>query len=1069
MLFSIITGILYMGIILVLNRQLPLYDRIAPADKKGKMQTSTIVFMMAVAFLARVIFASSTIGHASDMICWTGWSKSLVEHSPWGFYTNGKFCDYPPGYMYVLWIIGGIVKLFNIQEPFVWTLYKLPAIIADVMLAYTIYKIAEKEINGKVGIILFLAVAFNPLLYYDSTVWGQMDSVLILFLTLSLYALYEEKYYKSVLLYATAAFIKPQAFMLLPLMLVLFLRKKDFVMFIKAVVIAVGLAVILSIPFSPAWQNDAYTNVFQKFIMSFNPWWLIEKYIATLSSYKYATVNAFNFYALFEANWQPIGNRFIFLTYQVWGNIAIVIGVVVSMLMAFKIKNRGNAAFLSSFFLIAFLFAFATKMHERYLIPAIIFVLMGYIFTKDRRFFLLFAFLSLANLLNIENVLDVFIKNPKGRPEMIWIVPIAISQLLLIITGIVLVYKTCLKKQDDNEIQETGAQKLKRLEARGNFLGIRYNRKENRDILKEPKMVKWDYIIMAAITLIYAVVAFTNLGDTTAPQTFYKPDKAGDSFVVEFNNEEIIATVAYYDGIGKVKDKPHLDVEYSLDGVNWEDFGETATLKSVFRWEISNIEPIRAKYLRATAENADYRIFEMGFRNEKGELIGIKSVTGNGSSNYAGIFDEQQYVPTASTYMNSTYFDEIYHPRTAYEHLHLMPYYETTHPPLGKLIMSVGIAIFGMTPFGWRVTGTLFGVLMLPVFYIFLKKIFGRTRYATIGTFLFAVDFMHYSLTRMGTIDSYPVFFIIAMYYFMYTFARRTLYFISEDKGKFFKKKGNKKSIIIPLIMSGISFGLGVSSKWIGVYAGAGLLIEFILIMIAVYRKLPKENKSEFKEFFFKICAWCMGFFVIIPFLIYTASYIPISMVDGYGNAFEAMWKNQKYMLNYHGTLKSTHPYSSRWWQWIFDKKPLWAYQLGKEFRAEGNVGAISIFGNPILYWAGLGAIFYTVISGIKQKSKTVLFLVVGILAQFLPWTIISRTTYMYHYFATTPFMIIMLVYAIRELEYKYKNFKYITIAFCIVCLIMFIMFYPVITGIEVSQSYVDMFLRWFKSWVFYN
>ena len=68
--------------------------------------------------------------------------------------------------------------------------------------------------------------------------------------------------------------------------------------------------------------------------------------------------------------------------------------------------------------------------------------------------------------------------------------------------------------------------------------------------------------------------------------------------------------------------------------------------------------------------------------------------------------------------MDSSYFDEIYHPRTALEHLNEIYPYEVSHPPLGKLIMGIGIRAFGMTPFGWRFMGTLLGVLMLPILYI---------------------------------------------------------------------------------------------------------------------------------------------------------------------------------------------------------------------------------------------------------------------------------------------------------------------------------------------------------------
>ena len=54
--------------------------------------------------------------------------------------------------------------------------------------------------------------------------------------------------------------------------------------------------------------------------------------------------------------------------------------------------------------------------------------------------------------------------------------------------------------------------------------------------------------------------------------------------------------------------------------------------------------------------------------------------------------------------------------------------------------MSLGILLFGMTPFGWRFMGTLFGVGMLPLLYVFLKNLFGRTSIAACGTILLAAD-----------------------------------------------------------------------------------------------------------------------------------------------------------------------------------------------------------------------------------------------------------------------------------------------------------------------------------------
>ena len=135
--------------------------------------------------------------------------------------------------------------------------------------------------------------------------------------------------------------------------------------------------------------------------------------------------------------------------------------------------------------------------------------------------------------------------------------------------------------------------------------------------------------------------------------------------------------------------------------------------------------------------------------------------------------DEQGVVPLYISYENSTYFDEIYHARTAYEHILQLEPYENTHPTLGKLIISVGIRIFGMNPFGWRFMGALFGVLMLPVLYHLLKQLFGKTLLCTAGVVLFAFDFMHFTQTRIATIDTYAVFFLLLMYDAMCCFCER--------------------------------------------------------------------------------------------------------------------------------------------------------------------------------------------------------------------------------------------------------------------------------------------------------
>lgn len=93
---------------------------------------------------------------------------------------------------------------------------------------------------------------------------------------------------------------------------------------------------------------------------------------------------------------------------------------------------------------------------------------------------------------------------------------------------------------------------------------------------------------------------------------------------------------------------------------------------------------------------------------------------------YPALFDEQELYEDGITYQDQTIFDEIYHGRTAYEFLHGLPIYENTHPPLGKTLISVGIAVFGMNPFGWRFMCVVFGSLMMPFIYLFGLRLTGK-------------------------------------------------------------------------------------------------------------------------------------------------------------------------------------------------------------------------------------------------------------------------------------------------------------------------------------------------------
>lgn len=1001
------------------------------------------VVVLSAAFAIAVVCAYFFDGHASDMSCWTSWGQRMYMLGTSGFYSDDFFCDYPLGYIYVLGCVYGIANKLGLSRDSLEFACKLPAIAADMLVFSALYKLGKRHGNAKSALAAALLYFLVPVFGFDSVIWGQIESVLVLLFLYSAVKLYDKKYTAAVIIYVFAVSIKPQALIAAPLYIFALLQTRSIKQILLSAISGAVLFIAIIMPFSPAWQSS---SGFAAVIKAINPSWVIQKYFGTIASYPYFSINAFNLYGLLGLNWTSLSSCNALLVSGI--NAAVItIACFGAGIIFFKAKESGSKIMLCAYFLFAFIFTFSFKMHERYIILPIAFLLFEYVLSKNKRILYSLIGMGFAGYLNIFYVFKLThdLSTLPGYPMTAFI---SATEIIAFIYSLWAICKTELSNSEDDKVPSCAARMLGRIKNRFGAIVLRFR-----------CIKKIDCIIMIGITLVYSCFAFAALGDTETPQSFYKPSAAGESVVVEFYNNEKITAINYYCGIGDVDGKPGIKLSYSNDGKSITELSQNiGCLNSVFCRQTDKVD-ITARYLILTFQSTDYTLYEIGFIKEDGSTAKIKSVSGSG--NCAAIADEQELIVDAPSYRNSTYFDEIYHPRTAYEHLHLMPYYETTHPPLGKLIMSVGIAIFGMNPFGWRCMGALMGGLMLPAFYILLKKLFGRTRYSAIGTLLFAFDFMHYSLTRMGTIDSYPVLFIICMYLFMYDFGKRAL---ALARGA----EESRTKMMRSLFLSGMFMGLGCASKWTAVYAAVGLGIEYLVLMCFVAVNARENKLFDFKPFLFKTCLWCIPFFVIIPAAIYILSYLPISMVDGYGNVFEAMLNNQKYMLDYHSKLGGTHPYASKWYTWPIVYKPMWAYMAPDSAVETGQIGAISIFQNPLLSWVGIAAFIYAICVGVKKRDKRVLFLLIGLSAQYVPWIFVPRYTLQYHFFATMPFLICFIIYAMQNLEGKMPRFKFVSNAFAVACIVLFAMFYPVLTGIPVSKEWTETMLVWFDTWVFY-
>jgi len=592
------------------------------------------------------------------------------------------------------------------------------------------------------------------------------------------------------------------------------------------------------------------------------------------------------------------------------------------------------------------------------------------------------------------------------------------------------------------------------------------------------KMTKLDYIWIVVITLIYAIIAFRDLGSTNAMESYVKM-KQGDEIEVLFNKKVQLDSIYYYSGWVEQVD---FDVKFNFNkddsGIkdkkekkdnelkNNEDKINKYRIENAFTWSLWSVEE-KTDSVLIEALDKESSIYELVFFDENKKIIKPKSVRINGKKINA-LSDEAKYCPTKFTFRENPYFDEHIYVTAAYDLIHGRPTNEWTHPPLGKWFIALGMMIFGICPFGMRATGTLFGVIMLPCIYVFAKKIFDKTSYATLTCGLFALDFMHFVQSRIAVIDVYVVTFIILMYYFMYQYYKTSFY--DTKLGKTW----------IMLLGAGISMGLGIACKWTGCYAAVGLAVIFFIIVYKrrkEYKYALQDREGEtngikhsyiievYKPYLRKTILFCCVVFILIPLIIYTISYAPFRLQDNPdAGIIERIVENQKDMFNFHSTLKLENGHSSKWYSWPVIWKPIY---YSSTILSSTQRQGINAMGNPLIWWVGIPAFIYVVINIFKKKEKKALFIAISYLSQYLPWIFISRMTFIYHYFASTPFVVIMIVYMFKDWleEEENKRKKAYLIGYVVLTVILFIMFYPVLSGQTVSAEYVKNWLSWLSQW----
>jgi hypothetical protein len=283
-------------------------------------------------------------GYPGDVALFVDWGERIARLGPGSFYQPGYFADYPPAFLYVLWLLAAILDGEALRLAI-----KAISIPADVAIALICATLVWRQGSPGRAVLAAALWSFAPGAVIAGTYWGQVDAVGTLVALLALVATASKRWAIGGALAGLAAVLKFQYGLAL-LVVVTTAAVEAFRTRsprpLLAVPVAAAAALAVSLPFGRG---------------PLELWNLLR---TAGEEYPFTSLYAFNVWAVITGFWKDDA------PYVVIGGL--LLGVVVLAACAPLWWRRDAATLLAAGAIASLAFYFLpTRAHDRYLFPAI--------------------------------------------------------------------------------------------------------------------------------------------------------------------------------------------------------------------------------------------------------------------------------------------------------------------------------------------------------------------------------------------------------------------------------------------------------------------------------------------------------------------------------------------------------------------------------------------------------------------------------------------------------------------------------------------------------------------------
>jgi len=393
------------------------------------------------------------------------------------------------------------------------------------------------------------------------------------------------------------------------------------------------------------------------------------------------------------------------------------------------------------------------------------------------------------------------------------------------------------------------------------------------------------------------------------------------------------------------------------------------------------------------------------------------------------------------TIPSQPFFDEVHYLPPARAILALSHPLNPEHPPLGKELIALGMALFGDNPLGWRIMPLLAGVLAVLSF---MRALWFATnsRFANIvGGVLLVLVFPVLVQARIAMLDIFMAAFTLLALWMCAAACR------APETARW------------RLAIAGAALGLAMASKWNAIPLAALPGMAFLLIRArsAGWGALTARRGPPIPGMTLLEAGWWLGAW---PLIVYALCYWPSFFYAQGAIPLDGLMELHRKMLDLQQQPLSPHTYQSRWYQWVIDWRPIWyLYEP-----VDGAQRGVLLLGNPLIMLLGLPALAWCAWAGVTERNPAALAVAVLYGVSLGLWIVASKNIqFYYHYLLPSCFLVAALALALDRLWQR--RWRILPLAVLAGATAMFMHFWPILTAAPLPGLRAFEHWMWLDSW----